>query len=193
MNEVEWVKGFRQSVEDNLHSSDSTLSVITGHRLPYTYEIQKYDDSIDDDKIMDDNKVMKYQTDLLVKEKMSDKSWVPRVIVEAKCGSITTHDAITYSQKAFAHRQVHPYLRYGILIGEWGDSPLPGRLFRHGTQFDFMLSWAGKEATQQELSDFVNVLMKEVHASRIMQEIIFDSRKKDRKHYTVLHKELKLK
>ena len=188
MSEVEWVKGFRQSIEDNLHSSDSTLSVITGEKLPYTNEIRAYGHSGDNE-----SDFMAYETDLLIKERLPDNKWVPRVIVEAKCGSITTHDAITYSQKAFAHRQVHPYLRYGILIGERGKSPLPGRLFRHGTQFDFMISWAGKEANNQELADFVNVLMKEVEASRTMQEIIFNSRKKDRKHYTVLHKELKLK
>ena len=39
----------------------------------------------------------------------------------------------------------------------------------------------------------IEVLIKEVKASRVMQEIIFESRKKNRQHYTVLHKELKLK
>jgi hypothetical protein len=53
-----------------------------------------------------------------------------------------------------AHRQVHPYLRYRILIGEREGYPLPRRLFWHGMQLDFMLSWAGIEATEQESSDF---------------------------------------
>ena len=79
------------------------------------------------------------------------------------------------------------------MIGERGKFPLPGRLFRHGTQFDFMLSWVGTDATEDEMSDFIEVLIKEVKASRVMQEIIFESRKKNRQHYTVLHKELKLK
>ena len=56
-----------------------------------------------------------------------------------------------------------------------------------------MLSWVGSTATEEEMKDFVDVLTKEVQASRIMQEIIFDSRKKDRTHYTLLHKELMMK
>jgi hypothetical protein len=109
------------------------------------------------------------------------------------CGAITTHDAITYSHKAATHRQVHPYLRYGILLGDRKHYPLPGRLFRHGTQFDFMISWVKHEPRKQELDDTVDVLRKEVDASRILEKIIYDSRKKGKDHYTVLHKELKLR
>ena len=35
---------------------------------------------------------------------LSTNRWKPRVVVEAKLGSITTHDAITYNQKAATHR-----------------------------------------------------------------------------------------
>ncbi|GAB4286004.1 MAG: hypothetical protein Kow0081_4020 [Candidatus Dojkabacteria bacterium] len=65
--------------------------------------------------------------------------------IEAKINSVTTHDAITYSQKAQTHKNVHSYLRYGILIGNRKDYALPGRLFRHGQHFDFMLSWKSFE------------------------------------------------
>ena len=189
MNEVEWVETFAPTVETLLRAHEAKLSVMTGRKLPYANEVHAYRDSqIESSDFMD------YETDFLVAEIKDSGSWVPRVIVEAKCrGSITTHDAITYSHKAFTHRQVHPYLRYGILIGERQQHPLPGRLFRHGTQFDFMLSWVGNKPTDQEMTDFVETLLKEVKASTIMEEIIFDSKKKGRKHYTLLHKELKLK
>lgn len=189
MGEVEWVKKFAPAVEAKIHSKDSSLSVFTGKRLPYAYEIHSYLD--DGNK---DQDFMAYETDLLITEKLPNNKWIPRVIVEAKCrGSITTHDVITYSHKALTHRQVHPYLRYGILIGERKEHPLPGRLFRHGTQFDFMISWKGIKATRIEMSNFIEILIKEVQASRMMQKIIFESRKKGRKNYTVMHKELKLK
>lgn len=189
MSEVEWVNTFAPSVETRLRTVDSKLSVLTGKKLPYANEIRAYKNTD-----IHDSDYVDYETDLLITENADDGVWTPRVIVEAKCrGSITTHDAITYSHKAFTHRQVHPYLRYGILIGERETYPLPGRLFRHGTQFDFMLSWIGLTATEQELTDLLEVLIKEVQASRIMEEIIFDSRKRDRSHYTVLHKELKMK
>jgi hypothetical protein len=189
MHEVEWVKSFAPTVENKLRLDDKCLSVATGRKLPYANEIRAYKNTE-----IHNSDFMAYETDLLITENIDDETWIPRVIVEAKFGgSITTHDAITYSHKAFTHRQVHPYLRYGILIGERKHYPLPGRLFRHGTQFDFMLSWAGSTPSEEEMSDFVDILVKEVNASRIMQEIIFDSRKKNRTHYTLLHKELKVK
>jgi len=189
MNEIEWVRTFAPSVEVGLRKTDSKLSVFTGRKLPYAHEIRAYNNAqIQEADFMD------YETDLLVTEQIKDDVWIPRVIVEAKYrGSLTTHDAITYSHKAATHRQVHPYLRYGILIGKRERYPLPGRLFRHGTQFDFMLSWVGSIPTKREMRDCIDILTKEVQASRIMEEIIFNSRKKGRPHYTVLHKELKVK
>ena len=189
MTEVEWVKMFAPEVEARLRVIDPRLSVLTGKKLPYANEIISYKNAeINDSDFMD------YETDLLVTESAEEGIWKPRVIIEAKYrGSITTHDAITYSHKAFTHRQVHPYLRYGILVGERKHHPLPGRLFRHGTQFDFMLSWIATEPARAEMDDLVEVLTKEVAASRIMEGIIFDSRKKRRNHYTVLHKELRVK
>jgi len=189
MNEREWVETFAPKLNDEIRAADASLSVVTGEKLPYAREIHHYHDSGDIK-----TSSMKYETDILLIERDSKECWIPRVIVETKCrGSISTHDAITYSHKAFTHRQVHPYLRYGILVAERGHFPLPGRLFRHGTQFDFMLSWKGNKPTTNELKDFVEIALKEVDASRIMQEIIFESRKKGRKHYSVLHKELKVK
>jgi hypothetical protein len=40
-----------------------------------------------------------------------------RVIVEGKTKGATTHDALTYSDNAATHTRVHPYLRYGMLVG----------------------------------------------------------------------------
>lgn len=124
MREVEWVKTFAPTVEVRLQLADKSLAVSTGRKLPYANEIRAYVDT----KIYDSD-FMAYEADLLVTENIEDGIWIPRIIVEAKFGgSITTHNAITYSHKAFTHRQVHPYLRYGILIGERKHYPLPGRL-----------------------------------------------------------------
>jgi len=189
MDEVEWVKSIvAPSIEKRLQEYDSNISLRVGYRLPYAFEICAYDND-EACRIWP----MRYETDILVVE-IKDGNWTPRVIVEAKGnGIISTHDAITYSHKAVTHRQVHPYLRYGILLGERENYPLPGRLFRHGTQFDFMISWVKHEPDEQELNDTLDVLEKEVDASRVLERIIFDSRKKNRDHYTVLHKELRVR
>ena len=55
-----------------------------------------------------------YQTDLCIFEKKSEDVSIPRVVMEFKT-RITTHDALTYSAKATKHKQVYPYLRYGIV------------------------------------------------------------------------------
>ncbi len=88
------------------------------------------------------------------------------MVVEAKVGSVTTHDAITYSQKAANHRSVFPYLRYGIMLGNRQDYPLPGRHYRHGTQFDFMISFREYEPSAKEMDTLRDVLLEEVRALR---------------------------
>lgn len=175
MSEVEWVKTFAPVIEKRLRKHDARLSVLTGKKLPYANEIRSYKDAnINDADFMD------YETDLLVTENRDSGVWTPRVIVEAKCrGSITTRDAITNSHKAFTHRQVHPYLRYGILIGEREHYPLPGRLFRHGTQFDFMLSWIATQPTKKEMDALIDLLRKEVAASRFWKKSFSIAGKRD--------------
>jgi hypothetical protein len=56
-----------------------------------------------------------FQTDLCVFEEKKEDLFIPRVVMEFK-GSITTHDVLTYSAKARKHKQVYPYLRYGIIL-----------------------------------------------------------------------------
>lgn len=129
---------------------------------------------------------------MLVREVNNKGLWKPRIVIEAKLYRITTHDAITYSQKAMTHKQVHPYLRYGIMVGNRKNYPLPGRLFRHGAHFDFMLSWVGIEPTDNEITSLVKVIKDEVKASQDLEEIIYRSRSKNREHYTFYHKPLML-
>lgn len=99
--------------------------------------------------------------------------------------------AITYSTKAVTHKNVHPYLRYGILIGRREHYPLPGRLIRHGANFDFMASWTGTDPTDDEWQALMNVLVDEVRASRKLEEILTNSRSAGRARYTIVHKPLK--
>lgn len=71
-----------------------------------------------------------FETDMVIYEKVDDKIKA-RVIVESKVDSVTTHDAITYSNKANYHKNVIPFVRYGIMCGNRGSYPLSGRLFSH--------------------------------------------------------------
>lgn len=133
---------------------------------------------------------MRFETDILIYEDLNNGRWKPRVVIETKIRGVTTHDAITYSQKAANHKAVHPYLRYGIGIGKIDQ--LPGRLFRHGENFDFMISWVDFDPNGDELDGLTAVVKQEVEASRQLEEIMYGTRNKDRAKYFILHRPLVL-
>lgn len=145
--------------------AESRLTVSTSTRLAYALEAMHY--PAKGDLIP---RSTYYQTDILVRETFEDGRWIPRVVIEGKLGRIGTHGALTYSQKAATHKHVHPYLRYGILIGNLA-SGIPGRLVRHGAYFDFMAVWAGREATRKEWSQLIDTVEEELDTSCKLQEL----------------------
>ena len=122
---------------------ETNLVVEPRQRLPYASQVRSYADR--ELKGKPEETKRSYETDFLVSEEKDQKKWTPRVVIEAKISEVTTHDVITYSQKAAEHKIVHPYLRYGILVGNRQDRSLPGLLFQHGSHFDFMVSWEAFE------------------------------------------------
>ena len=188
MTEKEWMEDVKERLEQEESFLKKNILFSTGKRVPYAFEIlnYKYDEP-------GDRKYIKYETDLLVYQKIKNEKWKPRVIIEGKINSVTTHDAITYSQKTSTHKNVHPYLRYGILLGNRKHYPLPGRLSRHGAYFDFMLSWRAFEPTSEEWKNFLKIIKREIKYSEQLEEILFKSRSKNRKRYTILHMPLYLK
>ncbi len=183
MRETEWVELVADAMRPKLTHSGQPLRIETQAKIPYGYEIRSYREKPETEAIS-------FATDFLVTEHHLDGSWKPRVVVEAKVGGITTHDAITYSHKAANHRSVFPYLRYGIMLGCREHYPLPGRLYRHGTQFDFMISFKEYKPSPKEIEAFTDVLLEEVRASRALENMIYQSRKKDRDHHTLFHRRL---
>jgi hypothetical protein len=112
-----------------------------------------------------------FQTDLCILEQKSEDVSIPRVVMEFKT-RITTHDVLTYSAKAAKHKQVYPYLRYGIVASN--ETAVPGRLFTHNESLDFCAAVAGLEG--RELRDFFATLLAvEVESSRRLEAIAFGS------------------
>ena len=185
MTENQWT----QSVCDLLLELDigQGIHAKTLMRVPYAREITAYKL----DFTPKDEKNTPFETDLLIYEE-NDQEIKPRVIVEAKLGNISTHDAITYSYKAQSHKNVTPFLRYGIMIGGREHYPLPGRLFRHGAHFDFMISFKGEGLEDKERDAFAALLVKEIDYSRKLEEMLYNSRNKYRERYFLMQKELRL-
>jgi hypothetical protein len=145
VQETEWVEFVANAMRGELGHSAQTLKIKTQLKIPYGYEIRTFGKE-------PESKTISFATDFAVVEENHDGGWKPRVVVEAKVARITTHDAITYSHKAANHKSVFPYLRYGIMLGNREHYPLPGRLYRHGTQFDFMISFKGHDLSHKERS-----------------------------------------
>ena len=108
--ESEWVESV---IRPHLYSALQTcgdgewkVGVDSGKKLTYTYEILSYgaDGS-------ERSQSAPYETDLLIFDTRDGGDWIPRVVLECKEGSVTTHDALTYSTKAATDKHVHPYLR----------------------------------------------------------------------------------
>lgn len=187
LSETQWAESVKDLVGAKLARRDRSLSLLQGAGLTYAHEVLDYKDTSPSH-----HKGFSCETDLLVVENISDGMWKPRVVIECKFMKVTTHDAITYSEKALSHKRVHPYLRYGILIGNRRHYPLPGRLFRHGLYFDFMLSWTSESPSSKELKNLLVILLDEVEASRNLEEMLYNSRSNKRRRYVVLHKPLRL-
>lgn len=185
MNEKEWVQSIIPAIEKVLQKKDKQLFIKEAFKLLYAYEVKSY---IGDEPEEKNNTKFKFETDILIGEQNENGTWIPRVIIEAKLESVTTHDAITYSQKAMAHKNVHPYLRYGIIIGKIPN--IPGRLIRHGQNFDFMLAVEDYKPNPERLRAIVELLWNEVEASRRIENMIYDSRSKSKAELMVLHRPL---
>lgn len=67
------------------------------------------------------------------------------------------------------------------------------KLSSHGQNFDFMISWVNNDPTKEEWQNLMELINLEYKASKDTEEFLFSSRKPKRKHYTVMHKQLKLR
>lgn len=187
ISETEWALEVVGIInEKNLEEEFPTCSAETGRKLLYANEVSEYgSDGLG--KI----KKMKFETDILICEKFPNETWKPRVVIETKIRGVTTHDAITYSKKVANHKAVHPYLRYGIFIGEIDH--IPGRLYRHGGNFDFMITWpSSAPSNNKERDSLICVIKQEIEASRQLDLVMYETRNKERPKHTLLHRPLLL-
>ena len=189
--EREWVASWVSQLEIDVNSAltkEPRVRVSDQKDLLYALEVEAY--SPDHPPKTRDSK---YTTDVLIWEESESGLWTPRVVIETKMKSVGTHGALTYSAKAATHKQVHPYIRYGILIGGFGNRPLPARLFRHGAYFDFMVAWEKISAAQAEWTDLIVLLVDEIEASRNIEDLLKDTRKRNRPKIRLIHRPFRIK
>lgn len=169
-----FVERLQRHLKDSMAHRD--VDVTAGWRLPYSSVRHAYSNSV---PVTPKDKG--YETDLLLADWIDDVSsggvirpsdaidgqhWRPLVVVECKYGGVNTHDLITYSQKAAAHRTLHPYLRYGLVVGGYQGS-IPGRMLAHGAEFDF-LAVVPATAEEEHFGKLVSLLAQEVGFARTL-------------------------
>jgi len=114
-----------------------------------------------------------FQTDLCIFLKKNDL-YIPKVVFEFK-SRLTSHDVITYSNKAKRHKQIYPYLRYGLIAFEL--STIPKRFFVHNESLDFI--FATKEHTDSLQRLLRRLIKQELKQSDDLESTIFGSKKHD--------------
>jgi hypothetical protein len=113
-----------------------------------------------------------FQTDISVFERLDKNTRIPRVVMEFKA-EVSTHDLLTYNAKAALHKQIYPYLRYGMVAAR--ETKVPGKAFVHGGSLDFFVA-AGAFTKSGVHEAIAGLLKKEVATSRLLEAITFESR-----------------
>ncbi|MGY3388299.1 hypothetical protein ACVWW6_000890 [Bradyrhizobium sp. USDA 3311] len=111
-----------------------------------------------------------FETDLCVFEEKAGGISIPRVVLEFKTG-VSTHDVLTYSAKARKHKQVYPYLRYGLVASNVAH--VPRRFFIHNEALDFFVGLESKRSADLLESVIADLLQREVETSRKLESIAF--------------------
>jgi len=186
MTESEWISIVSKILSEKLSEFNHNIHIGKSKKLRYAFEVQNYENENPVESYS-----MNFETDILIFETSTQNKWKPRIVIEGKINGITTHDAITYGQKAIYHKNIHPYLRYGILIGNLHQ--LPGRLFRHGSNFDFMMTWENYEPSNNEINILLDIIKDELKASSLLEDILFHPHVSGKKSYIALHRPLELK
>jgi hypothetical protein len=104
-----------------------------------------------------------FQTDLMIKKTNPE---IPLVVVEVKFGRFTTHDVLTYSAKATKHKEIYPYLRYGLVVG--GVKKIQHRFFTHNSGFDFAVAIEKRE----NLPEIIKVIKQQLRAAELLLSVL---------------------
>jgi hypothetical protein len=187
MKEQDWAVEVTERLRSFLSNLGGNYRIETSRKLCYANEVRRYGKSgAISHEIL-------FETDILIYEHIDDEIWTPRIVIETKINSVTTHDAITYSKKAQNHRAVHPFLRYGMLLGNMGEVGVPARVLRHGENFDFMIAWKDFNPSSNEIEVTQDIVASELMASQTVEKVLFNNRSKDRERHFAYHKPLLVK
>lgn len=143
--------------------------------LPYTNFCDRIDEN---NRGIDYAKGKKYYaTDVLIYRELENGEKVPLVVLEGKIKGYSTHDVITYSEKARTHKAVFPHLQYGFIVLDADDQDfMPMRYYSHST-FDFEELFPNTEdeiAYNDRIARFVEELKRQIGIAEKKYHIFFN-------------------
>ncbi len=109
-----------------------------------------------------------FKIDILIYEydKTKNKK-IPRVAIETKLKSFSTHDVLTYSAKVQKHKILCPYLQYGFVVLHGKEEALPCRYFNHADNFDFAYMYQDGDFE----NFYKNIIIKAIENSQNIEKI----------------------
>jgi hypothetical protein len=136
MNEHDFAQKVEHRLQQDLQGYEAKSGVNLQHSIIFGKNGEVWPSGV---RALGSKKLYAYQADIVVREKNGK---VPLVAVELKCGAgagYTTHDVLTYSAKAARHKELYPYLRYGMAIA--GARPIGRKFFFTNTALDFVVAF----------------------------------------------------
>lgn len=177
MNEKSFVSKFVEVI--NLRLDNSKHEIIEGKNLFYELTVNRelvlHLGNIED-QIRGKSA---FQTGAIVFEKKENRNF-PLVVFEFKLNP-STHDIIVYSAKARKHKQIYPWLRYGMFICGIEEVPIK-KFLKHNEFLDFCVSV--KKMIEEEKINEVEVekinkfILAEIEIAKSLESICFDNPKK---------------
>ena len=167
------VKQFVDSIRPEIE--ELGCKITTQAILPYTNYCDKIDET---GKGIDYPKGKKaYAVDALIYELLPNGDRIPLVVLEGKIKGQTTHDVITYTEKAKAHKNVFPHLRYGFIVLNAKEDEFPNFYYQHAG-FDFEEVFPSSETFEQSqvrANDFVAELARQIKKAKENHQRFFKS------------------
>ena len=124
MNESSFRENIKEKIEKNLDTDK--YAVKSNKNLLYKVTVNKNFEFEPNDPKNPKRGNYAFQTDLLITK---NDNYLPLVVIETKYGGFSTHDILTYSTKALKHKEVFPFIRYGLLVG--GTDKITNKFFIH--------------------------------------------------------------
>lgn len=118
-----------------------------------------------------------YATDALIYEPLENGEKIPLVVIEGKIKTQTTHDVITYTEKAKAHKNIFPHLRYGFIVLKSRENEFPNFYYQH-SDFDFEENFPANETPEQaqvRVTKFIEELTRQIEKARTSYQRFFGS------------------